>query len=117
MNKCTIPDCDGKHLARGLCNLHYHRWRRYGNPLMVTKPPKKDGEARIDTEGYLRLRGGFHVHRQVAAEKLGRPLRKNEIVHHIDGNKTNNAPDNLEIVGSRAEHIKHHRHHMHRNYK
>jgi hypothetical protein len=39
-------------------------------------------------------------HRLVMAQKLGRVLEQWEHVHHIDGNKTNNHPDNLEIVSS-----------------
>lgn len=37
-------------------------------------------------------------HRYVAAQKIGRPFRKGEIVHHIDGNKLNNHPDNLQVM-------------------
>lgn len=37
-------------------------------------------------------------HRLVAEQKYGRRIGKNEHVHHIDGNKQNNHPDNLEIV-------------------
>lgn len=29
---CTMPDCDTKVSARGLCNRHYSRWRRHGDP-------------------------------------------------------------------------------------
>jgi transposase-like protein len=36
-------------------------------------------------------------HRLVMAEALGRPLRSTETVHHLDGDKTNNSPDNLEL--------------------
>lgn len=38
------------------------------------------------------------MHRVVAEQKLGRPLVAGEIVHHIDGNKRNNAPENLQVM-------------------
>lgn len=37
------------------------------------------------------------MHRYMMAVKLNRPLTKDEIVHHSDGNKTNNAIENLEL--------------------
>lgn len=51
---------------------------------------------------------GVHTHRIVAAEKLGRPLLKGEVVHHIDENILNNHPDNLHVFASQAEHASHH---------
>lgn len=40
---------------------------------------------------------------------IGRKLNKNEVVHHIDGNRDNNNPDNLSVL-TNDEHIKlHHR--------
>ena len=36
-------------------------------------------------------------------KKLGRKLRPNEIVHHIDGNASNNDVSNLKVM-TRAEH-------------
>ena len=44
-------------------------------------------------------------HRLVMEEKLGRLLLPSEVVHHKDGNKTNNHPDNLELFSSNGKHI------------
>lgn len=57
-------------------------------------------------KGYIKV-NGMHEHRLVAEEMLGRPLRPGEIVHHKDGNKRNNEPDNLEIM-TQSEHIREH---------
>lgn len=43
----------------------------------------------------------------VAEQKIGRFLRPDEVVHHIDHNKLNDAPNNLAVI-SRVEHAKHH---------
>lgn len=46
------------------------------------------------------------VHRLVMEEKLGRYLLTTEVVDHIDGDITNNHPDNLRVFQSNAEHLK-----------
>ena len=45
----------------------------------------------------------------VAEQKLGRKLLPGEIVHHLDGNKTNNSPDNIAVEPSIAYHKLEHR--------
>lgn len=50
---------------------------------------------------------GRHQHRIVAEQMLGRPLVKGEVVHHIDGDKHNNSPENLAVM-TQSEHIKLH---------
>lgn len=47
---------------------------------------------------------GRHEHRVVAERMLGRKLKKNEVVHHIDLNKQNNAEKNLVVLPSNSEH-------------
>lgn len=46
-------------------------------------------------------------HRLVVEQAIGRKLLSTEIVHHKDGNKLNNAIENLEIM-SRSEHARLH---------
>lgn len=50
---------------------------------------------------------GRHQHRVVMEKKLGRKLRKGEIVHHIDHNKKNNKPSNLQVM-TQAQHCRLH---------
>ncbi len=49
-----------------------------------------------------------YYHRHVASVKIGRWLRSREVVHHIDGDRQNNKPENLEVVESHSEHMKIH---------
>lgn len=42
--------------------------------------------------------GRTYYHRHIASIKYGRWLQPDEHVHHIDGNKKNNEPENLVVV-------------------
>lgn len=56
---------------------------------------------RVVNHGYVaekRPDGRWQLqHRLVMERVLGRPLAAREQVHHIDGRKDNNHPDNLEV--------------------
>lgn len=52
---CSIDGCGAKVLARGLCSKHYDRWRRNGDPRVVTKRPAgAGGPDGPNGSGYLR---------------------------------------------------------------
>ncbi|OGF52936.1 MAG: hypothetical protein A2Z21_01925 [Candidatus Fraserbacteria bacterium RBG_16_55_9] len=46
-------------------------------------------------------------HRHVMEQDLGRRLRNDEVVHHKNGNRKDNRPQNLELLGNR-QHSAHH---------
>ena len=52
-------------------------------------------------------KGRVVEHRLILSKVLGRMLTKDELVHHIDGDKLNNSPENLELT-TRAAHMHHH---------
>jgi hypothetical protein len=59
---------------------------------------------RVDVDHHLAdVRGYAYEHRLVAEIVLGRRLRRGEVVHHRDGDKANNNPENLEVL-TRAQH-------------
>lgn len=54
--------------------------------------------------------GLIYEHQVVAEQKIGRPLNDEEVVHHIDTNRSNNDPDNLLVFASNADHAAFHKH-------
>jgi hypothetical protein len=78
--------------------------RGYVHVLIDTLPPETQALlAQMKTKGKYVLE-----HRAVAATMLGRPLTRDDVVHHVNGEKADNRPENL-IVTPRADHTMEHR--------
>ena len=57
---------------------------------------------------YTGHRNGVYEHVLIMEKKIGRYLKPEEVVHHIDGNPRNNHPDNLYLCKNQSEHAKIH---------
>ena len=84
-----------------------HRSRSLGTTARAFSAPKTGNSAkwRDNGDGYMvrmaRTEDGKYIkvwqHRVVMEEHLGRPLRKNENVHHLNGVRHDNRLENLEL--------------------
>jgi len=95
---CSVRRCKEPHYAKGYCEKHYYAWKRYGDPKHAVRSSK--GEGTITKEGYrvISVEGKrIFEHRKVMEDFVGRPLRKDEQVHHRNGKKLDNRIENLEL--------------------
>lgn len=98
------------------------RMKEAGIPRLPqwSQPGERNGQWRggrqIDSDGYVLIYSPNHPHRNAAdcvrehrlvmEAKIGRYLEPEEVVHHIDGNKQNNDPSNLELFSRNSEHLR-----------
>lgn len=100
----VIPDYEGKYEISSAGDVRSNAKSKIGTSRII-KP-------RLKNSGYLFVtlykagqRKNFYIHQLVARAFIGeRPAKAD--VNHIDGNKLNNAADNLEYV-TRSENMEH----------
>ena len=129
---CGIQDCDREVFATDLCQRHYLRKRRYGDPLHITRDePGTDLKTRLmdpkkwlivdrgygtpcwewvpknkSVEGYGRIkyqRRGHATHRLMYEMHKGEIPPRNNILHRCDNPPCGN-PDHL-FVGTQQDNI------------
>lgn len=102
---CRIPGCDRHRISdSALCSMHQNRIKRYGEPGPVESTMGPRGAGHVGSDGYRRITVEGRVileHRWVMSVELGRPLYRHETVHHLNGDRLDNRPENLELWSSR----------------
>jgi hypothetical protein len=92
-------------------SVHMSKLNRQLNPDRMTFDTRcKLREARLNSgEGVAYEKCfGKHTHRIIAERMLGRPLKRGEVVHHIDGNRRNNGVENLMVFPTQSDHVQWH---------
>ena len=98
--QCSVDGCPSAAVATGMCRMHRSRWDKYGDPGEPDRRHVVRGSGSITPDGYrLVFIDGRQrpEHRVVMERELGRPLARDESVHHINGVRADNRPENLEL--------------------
>lgn len=108
-DECLLEECRRGAHSGGLCRSHARRQRLYGDPRAGRPARTRSGDGSL-SHGYwvvpvppeLRhlvpdARSKELEHRLVMAKLIGRPLTGDEVVHHRNGDRLDNSPDNLEL--------------------
>lgn len=84
--------------------IHRKQWRKHSTHYCSMRCYLSDRK----NQDYRPHRNGQREARRVMAKHLGRPVNKEEIVHHIDGNCQNNVLDNLMLFPNHSAHMRWH---------
>ena len=89
-------------------------YKRPNKDIDGSKNPNWRGGKRLDKSGYYLIHSPNHPladgdgyvreHRLVIEKTIGRYLTLKEVVHHVNQLKSDNRPENLQLLSGEAEH-------------
>lgn len=106
----SITSIQHKATRLGLKKTEEHLFKVKSARCQEKAPGWKGGKS-MSRKGYVVLNihnGKKFEHRAVMEEYLGRPLAADEVVHHINGDKTDNRIENLQLMTNAEHTIMHH---------
>lgn len=100
---CTIDDCGRGASARGMCSIHYQRWRKHGDPRLVLKvhrhrPVEPCSVAGCEHPAYCKRLCDLHYKRLMSTGDTGplglvNPLRDRSDVDRFWAKVDRRGPD------------------------
>lgn len=97
---CSVDGCEKLAVSQGYCGMHWERVKTHGHPGTAGRIRAVFGSGSVNRDGYriIRIDGdAVFEHRHIMSQELGRDLLPDENVHHKDGDRAHNDPDNLEL--------------------
>lgn len=109
--RCAVNGCGKPYARSGYCRGHFDRSVKFGDPLggepIRDRAPNGSPKSILTSGGYVlawapndahaQANGYALEHKLVVAQMIGRALLAGENVHHLNGAKNDNRPENLEL--------------------